>query len=235
MPTHDDYTGIRFAEESPFRLNTRRGDAKKPKRIHTTQNMKHRLILTVAAVGAFALAGLSANANTSVGAATVTIGGGGTFADYTYPIFTANTTLNTTDPSFININDFGLGVVQANTVPGTWSFTQPLLGPNSGNLGVDNPGVADAVFTLTGGAGAIPDGTYSITIRTLLTGAGGVSQWTTSDRQTGGIAAGQPSAAQGFVRSPVAASVSVPDGGTTVALLGFALAGVAGLRRKVAA
>jgi len=195
--------------------------------------MKHTLILTIVAGGVCALAGLSANANTMVGAATVTIGGGGTFADYTYPISTVNSTVNTTDPSFININDFGAGIVEANTVPGTWSFTQPLVGPNSGNIGVDSPTVQDAVFTLTGGAGAIPDGNYTITIRTLLTGTGGVSQWTTSDRQTAGIAAGMPSAAQGFVRSPTAQTV--PDGGTTVALLGFALAGVAAVRRKLTA
>jgi hypothetical protein len=169
-------------------------------------------MLTAAAAAACALISWPADANTvDLGAVTVTIGGGGTFADYLFPIETENTTVNTTDPSFININDFGLGTVQSNTLPGTWSFSQPLVGPNSGNLGVDNPAVADAVFMLIGGAGAVPDGIYSIVIRTTLTGIGGVAQWTTSDRETaGGLAAGLPSAAQGFVRSPVA--VSVPDG-----------------------
>ena len=196
--------------------------------------MRHKRLLTLAVAAACALVSWPAHASTiNVGAATVTIGGGGTFADYLYPIFTSNTSVNTADPSFININDFGLGTLLVNTVPGTWSFTQPLLGPNTGNLGVDNPAVADAVFILTGGAGAIPDGTYSIVIRTVLTGVGSTAQWTTSDRQTAGIAAGMPSAAQGFVRSPV--GVSVPDGGATCTLLGVALFGLAALRRALTA
>ena len=198
--------------------------------------MRHKRLLTLAAAAACALVSWPAHASTiNVGAATVTIGGGGTFADYLYPIFTSNTSVNTADPSFININDFGLGTLQMNTVPGTWGFTQPLVGPNTGNLGVDNPAVADAVFILTGGAGAIPDGTYSIVIRTVLTGIGGVAQWTTSDRQTAGIAAGMPSAAQGFVRSPIGSIVSVPDGGATCTLLGVALFGLAALRRALTA
>jgi len=197
------------------------------------EHMKHKLILTMAAAGACVLASLPANANTiGVGAASVVIGAG--FADYTYPISTANTSVNTTDPSFININDFGPGTVQANTVPGTWSFTQPLVGPNTGNLGSDNASVQDALFTLTGGAAAIPDGEYSITIRTALTGEGGPAQWTTSDRQTAGIAAGSPSAAQGFVRAPVGnpPPTTVPDSGTTVAMLGMAVTGLLGLGRR---
>jgi hypothetical protein len=191
------------------------------------------------AAGVYFLAGVSVNANpiTIVGT-TVVIGGGGTFEDYTYTISTANTSVSPTDASFININDFGAGTVQANTLPGTWTFTQPNLGPNIINLGVDNPAVPDAVFTFTGAAQAIPDGTWTITIRTLFTGTSGASQWTTFDRQTSGMAAGQPEAAVGFVRSPVDPSpfdVAVPDGGATVALLGLALLGVAGLRRKLTA
>jgi hypothetical protein len=43
------------------------------------------------------------------------------------------------------------------------------------------------------------------------------------------------SAAQGFVRSPVGTTVSVPDGGATCTLLGVALLGLIALRRTLTA
>src|SRR5260221_9058499 len=101
--------------------------------------MKNKIMFAVSA-GVLALTGLSASANSiTVGVITTAPdGSGGTL--WTYPIQFINTAVDSTQPSFFNLNDFGT-LKTTGPLPTGWSFTgpgptfsatTPLVGPNGG-------------------------------------------------------------------------------------------------------
>jgi hypothetical protein len=197
--------------------------------------MKNKLMFMVSA-GVLALAGLCANANTiSVGVITTAPdGSGGTL--WTYPIIFNNSSIDSTQPTAFNLNDFGVLKAPASfTGPGpTFTVTTPLVGPNFGLPGfqANNPAVNDVVITFTSsanlGGGA---SSFNLVLDTASTGTGGFANFFSEDRVATGSLAGSANAAQQNILTP--AGISVPDGGATAMLLGAALSGLGLLRRKL--
>jgi hypothetical protein len=204
--------------------------------------MKNKVKLLVSA-GVLALTGLSANANTiSVGAITTAPdGSGGTL--WTYPIIFSNTSVNSTQPTSFDLNDFG-ALKTTGTLPLGFTFTPgvaftlttPLTGPNFGLPGFhpNNPAVGDVVVTFNAnhdfGGGAV---TFNLVLDTALTGSGGLANFFSQDIVSTGSLAGTPNAVQQNITTPAGIPTTVPDGGVTVMLLGAGLSGLGLLRRKL--
>ena len=183
--------------------------------------------------GVTALAAVSASANsitvTETGAVNTTGG-----SDWSYDLSFVNSTLNKGD--FVTINDFGpaTGV----TVPAGWAMTQAPTGPNS-LPATDSPSKLNVTLTWTGANGTVmsPDPTTT-TVATLTlhsptsVAVGGTADYTTIDQVTSGLVAGTDSRVIGSTIVPPRPP-TVPDGGMTLALLGFASPGIEGLRRKL--
>lgn len=131
---------------------------------------------------------------------------------------------------FFTINDFGPAVLVA--APATWTFSQANTGPNALPLGgLDDPTIANLTFTWNAGVtnvvSALNIGPFHV-----LSPFGAPTTfdfWTSQDHliNVGGPAQG----AFGNIEVPVQEQ-RVPDGGSTMALLGMTLVAVAGLRRK---
>jgi len=193
-----------------------------------TKQMKNKILKYLVAGGALALAGLSASANSIT--VNETSGGGGTWV---YDIHFDNSTVNSGD--FFTINDFGSVISQSSTLPAGWSFSQGFTGPNS-LPAIDNPGVLNVTFTWTGATTPMtaPLGVadFTLTLTSPLLGVGGISDYTSIDHVNGGPLAGQSSRVIGPIQTP--AGPTIPDGGTTVMLLGAALSGLGLIRRKLA-
>lgn len=187
------------------------------------QNWLRRLIATTVFAG-FGLANLGANAN-SITLANVLVTGGGP-TTWTYDYSFANSTLATGD--FFTINDFGpaavVGVGPA--IPPGWFFSQLLTSPNS-LPAFDDPSVLNATFTYMGVPGAVANGTSPFSLTSLFGPMAQLHDYTSLDHST--VPAGPASRVIGSVFGPH----TVPDGGLTLSLLGFALLGVEGLRRKL--
>jgi VPDSG-CTERM motif len=204
--------------------------------------MKNKFMF-LASAAVLALTGLSANANTiSIGSISVTPDGtGGTL--WHYQVIFDNTHISSTQPTQFNLNDFGsikggLGGVTfapldaGNNAVGFTVDNTMLVGPNYGLPGFEpnNASVLDVVITFTSDADmGLPSATFELTLDTALTGMGGLANFFSHDIVQSGLAHGQPNAAQQVILTP--GGQNVPDGGTTVALLGIALAGLEGVRR----
>lgn len=194
--------------------------------------------------GVLALTGLSASAN-SITLGVITSapdGSGGTL--WTYPIVFANTAIDSTQPSFFNLNDFG-PLKTTGPLPSGWSFTgpgvsftvtTPLVGPNAGLPGFqpNNPAIADFVVTFTSSAN-LGSGTsvFNLVLDTAATGTGGLANFFSADRVATGNDAGSPNGVQQNITTPMGTRTSVPDGGVTAMLLGAGLSGLGLLRRKL--
>ena len=203
--------------------------------------MKNKFMFVVG-VGVLALTGLSANATITVGPITTSPdGSGGTLWDY--PITFNNNSINSTQPTSFNLNDFG-ALKTTGSLPAGFTFspgvaftlTTPLVGPNFGLPGFqpNNPAVNDVVITFTAnadmGSGSV---TFNLVLDTALTGKGGLANFFSQDIVESGSLAGSPNAVQQNITTPTGIPTTVPDGGTTVMLLGAALSGLGLLRRKL--
>lgn len=191
--------------------------------------MKKMIKLSVALAVLASLAP-SATANTiTLGDVSAGLGGGP--YTYTYSYEFANSLLMPGD--FFTINDFGPAVVVAAPVfPAAWGFSQLPLGPNSLLVGpADDGAILNATFTWGGPATVV--GTASLFFFTLSSPylPAGLDIYTSRDHVAS--SPGSISVVGGSVTVP--AAPAVPDGGLTLALLGFALVGVESLRRKLLA
>jgi len=192
------------------------------KQIHMKNSIKLTLM---AAFAGLALAAVTANANTiTLGDVSAVPSGGG--SDWTYSYTFANSTLNNGD--YFTINDFGLAtVVLGPVVPGAaWTFSQAFTGPNS-LPATDNASVLNVTFTWGGGPFTIT-GAGTFTLHSSLGITPETHQYTSLDQSASN---GGDSMAIGNVTGPR----TVPDGGSAVALLGIALAGLEGARRLIRA
>jgi hypothetical protein len=165
---------------------------------------------------------------------------------WTYPIVFVNSRVSSSQPSAFNINDFGALKTTGPLATGfsfspgfaTFTLTTPNLGPNFGLPGFqpNNAGVADVVVTFTSNNDfGLPDSTFNLVLNTALTSSGGLANFFSQDIVQTGDLANTPNAVQQNITTPLGTPPRVPDGGTTLTLLGFALAGLAGLRRKLTA
>ena len=203
--------------------------------------MKNKLMFVVSA-GVLALTGLSANANTIVigPISTAPDGSGGTL--WTYPIIFGNSTINSTQPTSFNINDFGF-LKTTGSLPTGFTFSPGVsftldnsqnVGPSFGLPGFqpNNPTVLDVVVTFTANADmGLPSATFDLVLDTAVTGMGGLANFFSQDIVQTGSLAGTPNAVQQNIRTP--RGVTVPDGGVTAVLLGAALSVLGLLRRKL--
>jgi hypothetical protein len=170
--------------------------------------------------GTFALSliALPASANTITPSYVSSVGG-----VWTYQITLTQSQVQTGD--FFTILDFGDAGFSA--APAGWSFSQSLVGPAVPNVTpADNASVNNVTFTWTG-ATFNADGVILLpfVITTTLPDATVFGFWSSQDHliNVGGPAQG----ATGNILIP-----NVPDGGSTMALLGLTLVAVAGVRRK---
>src|ERR1700676_2603638 len=189
--------------------------------------MKNSIKLTLmAAFAGLALAAVTANANTiTLGNLAAVPSGGG--SDWLYSYTFANSTLNPCD--YFTINDFGLAtVVLAPVAPAaSWTFSQAFTGPTS-LAATDNASVLNVTFTWGGGTIIVPDGTFTLTLHSLSGITPETHDYTSLDQSASN---GGDSKAIGSIAGPR----TIPDGGSAVALLGIALAGIEGLRRMIGA
>ncbi len=168
-------------------------------------------------------------AGASVGHAnSITLGnvGGPSGGVWTYSYSFANSFLKPLD--YFTINDFGPAtVVLPATTPVGWVFSQALTGPNS-TAASDNATVLNATWTYMGAAGAVADGTALFSLLATIGGSQG-HDYTSLDQSasSGGVF-------DSTVKSGVFGPQTVPDAGTTMALLGIALTGLGIARRKLA-
>jgi hypothetical protein len=193
--------------------------------------MNNILKLGLSAVAAIAFTHSHANANSiTLGSVSATPSGGGG-SDWTYSYTFANSELQNGD--FFTINDFGLATVVVapiNPAP-NWVFSQSLTG-TSALPSVDNPSVLNVTFTWTDGTinlGPGPLGAFTFVLHSPLAAIPVDHDYTSLDHIASGLTAGNESRVIGSVAGPL----TVPDGGSAVALLGLALASVEGLRRKL--
>jgi hypothetical protein len=134
----------------------------------------------------------------------------------------------------IVIFDFGGYVPGSIFAPAGWVATVQLTG-GSGTpyTGIDDPTITNLVFNYTGPLVADPSTPGS----TPLGGFGALSHFSGTyvpgnfDYSSGDQT---PAGANSFSGGTVALPAAVPDGGTTVSLLGIVLVGVEALRRKLA-
>jgi hypothetical protein len=183
--------------------------------------------LSAVAAVAFTVSSASANSITLGSVSAVPAGGG---SDWTYSYTFANSEIRAGD--FFTINDFGLATVV--TAPGSpaanWAFSQALTG-NSALPSVDSPGVLNVTFTWTGGTvnfGPLASGPFTFVLHSPLAAIPIDHDYTSLDHIATGLTAGNESRVIGSVAGPQ----TVPEGGSALALLGLALAGVEGVRRK---
>jgi hypothetical protein len=185
----------------------------------------------LAAVACLALSAITAQAN-SITITQVSSSGAGP-SQWVYTATFVNSTVNPGD--FFTLNDFGTANVVTSALPAGWTFSQALVGPNS-LPATDNAATLNATFTWTGAAGTVvsPDANTSVAFNFTLgsplsSAASALAAYTSIDQVTSGQVAGTDSRVICSIRVPQA--VPVPDGGTTIALLGFALTAVEGTRR----
>jgi hypothetical protein len=181
-------------------------------KIRKDDKMK-KTIMLMAVLGSFALA-LTAHANTLTllnGSPQVT--GGGPFT-WNYTVQWANSTLQTGD--FVMLTG-GAGITGA-AGPAGWTATFTATSATwtwNGSMG--------SPFPLGSGTGNIAG--FSLTSTFSLHANG---HYNSQDHVNSGAGAGTISTASGSVDVP-----SAPDSGTTVGLLGLALAGIEGVRRMI--
>ena len=128
------------------------------------------------------------------------------------------------------IFDFGGYVAGSIAAPVGWTPTTALTGsPFGTSLGLDDPALVNLTFTYNGITINQAIGAQTFTGFTAnTTDLGQVADdWASHDHD---ITSAPATEAQGTILVP---SNAVPDGGSTVALLGVALAGLEGLRRIV--
>jgi hypothetical protein len=204
--------------------------------------MKNKLMFMVSA-GVLALTGISANATISVGPITTAPDGSGGLL-WTYPITFDNSSISSPQPTSFNLNDFG-GLKTTGSLPTGFTFTgpgpaftvtTPLVGPNFGLPGfqANNASVLDVVITFTANANlGAGSSTFNLVLDTAMTGSGGFANFFSQDIVATGTLAGTPNAAQQNILTPTRTPTTVPDGGSTVLLLGASLSGLGLLRRKL--
>lgn len=154
-------------------------------------------------------------------------------SDWTFSFSFDNSSLKTGD--YFTIMDFGAATIvsgPAAPVGGTWTFSQALVGPNPFPAGVatDYPNILNATFTWSSSAPVTVgnQGPYTFTLHSDLS--------VSAIMQTDDYVSIDQSASDGSdsrVVGPLFGPNTVPDGGLTVAFLGFALVGIEGLRRKL--
>ena len=144
--------------------------------------------------------------------------------NWTYQINVIGSQLH--DGDYVTINDFGTAGVVSNPSPANWAFSQANVGPNA--LPTVDTGIKNITLTWTGGTVDTAFASYTF----VFSSAGGSvttgGTWTSQDHQI--VTGLGPQPAGGFIQTP---ANPVPDGGSTVALLGMALVAAAGLRRKM--
>lgn len=195
--------------------------------------MKNKILSAAVAAAVLAVQGVYANSITLGDLSQV----GGGPSTWTYLYTFANSEIHTGD--YFTINDFGTAAVAAAPVfpGGLWAFSQALVGPNSLPIAaIDNAGILNATFTWTGGlvnlgAGSVGPFGFSLT-SPLGTAFMKLVDYTSLDHIASGPFAGNDSRVIGSVAAP---GVAAPDGGSTLALLGVALAGLGLIRRKMVA
>jgi VPDSG-CTERM motif len=199
--------------------------------------MKNPTKTILALFGAIILLGSTVQANTiTLGYVSTTYAGGGLW-NWNYQVSFANSELDNSlgVRDFFTINDFG--AVQgftwtpAGPIPtGFGTPVQLLIGTNVPGLlatigYTDNPSVLNATFSWHGPNHTIVGAaTFLLTLQSYH-GAVDIGAYNSSDHSV--FPPDRVSHAVGFLEVPT----SAPDGGSAVALLGIALAGVEGVRR----
>lgn len=179
---------------------------------------------------AAALAVQSASAN-SITLGDISSSGSGP-STWTYGYAYANSWVM--DGDYFTINDFGPATVVL-APGGSWVFSQALTGPNS-LLATDDAGILNATFTWSGtgvnfGPGTI--GSLSFSLQSPFDSTPVLTSYTSLDHIASGNFAGNPSSVIGSLSAPTAPRPNtVPDGGSTVILLGTAIMGLFGIARK---
>jgi hypothetical protein len=124
-------------------------------------------------------------------------------------------------------------------IPANWTAVSSLLGPGTfgAPLGVDDPTLTNVTFTYTGapqemGIGLLPLGTFTV----FTTGTFTVTDdWVSRDHllgQQGVIDGALGPGDRGQILVPRVGQITVPDGGSSVLLLGAALCTMALFRRR---
>jgi hypothetical protein len=164
----------------------------------------------------------------------------------------ANTGLTATEfnsATFLNVADAFRGLLNVSLSGSVGSFTAPTVfqqtgaqDSDSGTFKADGDGFFDLAFAFGSGAGAFGAGetaTFSITATGLSANSFGLQSFTGGGNGIWYAAAhiqsiGINGEGSGWIGADTTTDVpGVPDGGSTVALLGFALIGVDALRRKM--
>lgn len=134
------------------------------------------------------------------------------------------------------IFDFGGYVAGSVYAPAAWTASATLLGsdPAAAPLGVDDPTLYNLRFTYTGPSiqalGALGLGLFGATTTSL---AIAVDDWASQDHLIGNPGLVGDGTLGTLHRDTIIVPdpVAVPDGGSTLALLGLAIVGMAGVKR----
>lgn len=195
------------------------------------KNMKNKkMFLSLLTAGGLVLAGATANANT-ISMANVSQVPAGTGTDWTYNYSFANSLVQAGD--YFTISDFGLATAYT-TIDTGWVMSQALLGRHDVPVPFDSATILNATFTWTG-----PDvdvGNWAgnnFSIHSAIADIGGHPEWYSTGDHASDDPVHKASFGQGQVNVPTQPDNRVPDGGVTIGMLGFALMGVEGLRRKL--
>jgi hypothetical protein len=129
------------------------------------------------------------------------------------------------DGDFFTILDFGDATFVS--APAGWTFSQSLVGPAVPNVTpADSAAYNNVTFTWSGGTLDILSGSMGpFVVTTTLPDAPVFGFWSSQDHLY--LQGGPAQGATGNILVP-----NVPDGGSTMALLGLTLVAVAGVRRK---
>jgi hypothetical protein len=205
------------------------------------QSMKIKLLFTCA-LAAAALVAPRAGANEFAGSTSVGAGQGfngtgsssyqalsytdGSFDVFSFPSGPGGTAA-IGGTSTQNLGKFTLGTTASNfnTPPTTFTMTVTFTIPSGAGAGTYSANVTGGVNSPSGTGGAII--TWTTGPLTFTSSSGEVFTLTVNNTS---VTAGTST----FVTGQITV-VSVPDGGSAVALLGIALAGIEGLRRKIGA
>lgn len=176
---------------------------------------------------AAALAAQVANANSITLGDISSVGAGPSIWTYSYAF--ANSELHPGD--YFTINDFGPAAVVVG--PAGFAFSQALAGPNS-LAATDNAGILNVTFTWAGpisnlGAGTV--GPFAFSLSSPFGSTPVLTSYTSEDHIASGPFIGLLSRVIGSVAAPDNGR-SVPDGGSTLILLGSAILGLLGIARK---
>ncbi len=182
----------------------------------TNTTWLRRLVLLC---GTWALLAVPASANTIVPVFVSAVG-----TTWTYTINVIASQLQNGD--YVTINDFGTAGLISNPAPADWAFSQSSTGPNS--LPTPETGKKNITLMWTGGTVNVGFASYTFVFSSANGSATKAGRWSSQDHQIGTGLGPQP--AGGFIQTPLN---PVPDGGSTIALLGMTLVAVAGLRRKM--